>query len=84
MDARTTRRHFLYGGALAGAFPDGVTYADTRTHGCAFVEFGPDEVRARYLGSRDVTTVDGSLDVRRIADLRVPRATPEVQVASRA
>jgi alkaline phosphatase D len=61
-----------------------ITYADTRTHGCALVELGPAEVRARYLGSRDVTTVEGSRDVRTIADLRVPRGTPEVQVVSRA
>jgi hypothetical protein len=59
-------------------------YAETRSHGCALVELGPDEVRARYLGSRDVLTLDGSRDVRTIADLRVPRGVPDVHVASRA
>ncbi|MFL5852986.1 MAG: alkaline phosphatase D family protein, partial [Solirubrobacteraceae bacterium] len=60
-----------------------ITYADTRTHGCAVIELGPEEVRARYLGSRDVTTLDGSRDVRVIADLRVPRGVPDVQVVQR-
>jgi hypothetical protein len=43
----------------------------------------PEEVRARYLGSADVTTPDGSRDVREIADLRIARGIPAVEVASR-
>ncbi len=61
-----------------------MSYADTRTHGCAFVELGETEVRARYLGSQDLTTLEGSRTVRQIADLRIARGTPGVQVASRA
>ncbi len=61
-----------------------MSYADTRTHGCAFVELTETEVRARYLGSKDVTTLDGSRAVTQIADLRIARGTPGVQVASRA
>jgi hypothetical protein len=48
------------------------------------VELGPEEVRARYLGSRDVLTLEGSRDVRTIADLRIPRGVAEVQVVQRA
>ncbi|MEA2125029.1 MAG: alkaline phosphatase [Solirubrobacteraceae bacterium] len=60
-----------------------MSYADTRTHGCAFLELGRTEVRARYLGSTDVTTLDGSREVREIADLRIARGTPGVNVQSR-
>lgn len=60
-----------------------IDYADTRTHGCALLELGPDEVRARYLGSDDITTLEGSRSVRDIADLRIARGTPGVNVASR-
>jgi alkaline phosphatase D len=61
-----------------------ITYADTRTHGCALVEFSENEARATYLGSADITTLDGSRDVRKIADLRVARGTPGVETVSRA
>ena len=61
-----------------------ITYADTRTHGCAIVELGPDEARTRYLGSGDVTQLEASRDVRTIADLRVTRGQPAVEVVSRA
>jgi alkaline phosphatase D len=61
-----------------------ITYADTRTHGCALVTLSEAEVRARYLGSADITTLEGSRDVRQIADLRVARGTPGVEVVSRA
>ena len=61
-----------------------ITYADTRTHGCALVTLSEAEVRARYLGSADVTTLEGSRDVRQIAELRVARGTPGVEVVSRA
>jgi alkaline phosphatase D len=60
-----------------------ITYADTRTHGCTVLDVGPEEVRARNLGSRDVKTLEGSRDVREIADLRVRRGTPGVAVALR-
>ena len=60
-----------------------ITYADTRTHGCSVLDIGPDEVRARNLGSADVKTLDGSRSVREIADLRVRRGSPGVAVASR-
>jgi alkaline phosphatase D len=61
-----------------------ITYADTRTHGCALVELSEKETRATYLGSADVTTLEGSLDVRNIADLRIARGTPGVETVSRA
>ena len=60
-----------------------MSYADTRTHGCAVLELGPDEVRTRNLGSADVKTLDGSRAVTEIADLRIQRGTPGVDVASR-
>ena len=60
-----------------------IDYADTRTHGCALLELGPDEVRARYLGSQDITTLEGSRAVRDIADLRIARGTPGVSVEAR-
>jgi alkaline phosphatase D len=60
-----------------------ITYADTRTHGCAILELGGDEVRARYLGSDDIATPEGARAVRDIADLRVTRGAPGVHVASR-
>ena len=60
-----------------------IKYADTRTHGCAVLELGPDEVRARYLGSADIKTVEGSRATTEIADLRIQRGTPGVTVASR-
>jgi phosphodiesterase/alkaline phosphatase D-like protein len=61
-----------------------MSYADTRRHGCAFVTFSAGEARAQYLGSADITTLDGSRDVTRIADLRVARGTPGVEVVARA
>ncbi len=61
-----------------------MSYADTNSHGCAFVEFGETEARARYLGSADVKTLEGSRAVTQIADLRIARGTPGVEVVARA
>lgn len=61
-----------------------IQYADTRAHGVALVDLDGSGVRARYLASRDVLTQAGSRDVRQIADLRVARGRPGVDVASRA
>ena len=57
-----------------------IQYAETRTHGCAFATIDGTEVRARYLGSREVDTEEASRDVRTLADLRVARGVPGVQV----
>ncbi len=61
-----------------------ITYADTRTHGCALVTLSESEVRAHYIGSADVTTLEGSRATTQIADLRVARGTPGVETVSRA
>ncbi|MBI5104691.1 MAG: alkaline phosphatase D family protein [Solirubrobacterales bacterium] len=74
---------------LVKALADNVTltnpwfsYAETRAHGCALLEATPGELRAQYLASRDVTTVEGSRDVRVLARLRVPRGEARVEVQS--
>jgi hypothetical protein len=56
-----------------------MTFAETRAHGCAFLELGTDGVRTRYLASRELTTLDGSRDVRTIADLHVAPGVPAVE-----
>jgi alkaline phosphatase D len=53
-----------------------MTYAETKLHGCALVELGSEETRARYLASRDVTTLAGARDVSVIGDLRIAHGTP--------
>jgi alkaline phosphatase D len=58
-----------------------MTYANTRAHGCAFLELATESVRTRYLGSADVTTLEGSRDVSTIGDLLVARGTPAVHAA---
>jgi alkaline phosphatase D len=58
-----------------------IQYAETRTHGCAFATVGPTEVAAKFLGMEDVTTQEASRNVRTLADLRVARGTPGVQVS---
>ncbi len=57
-----------------------IQYAETRTHGCAFATVSDTEVRAQYLGSQDVTTSEASRQVRTLADLRVARGKPGVEV----
>ncbi|MEO6497018.1 MAG: hypothetical protein ABIO51_06000, partial [Solirubrobacteraceae bacterium] len=57
-----------------------IQFAETRTHGCAFATVSDTEVRAQYLGSQDVTTSEASRQVRTLADLRVARGKPGVEV----
>lgn len=59
-----------------------IQFAETRTHGCAFATVDGNGVQARYLGSQDVTTSEGSRQVRTLADLQVVRGTPGVRVVS--
>jgi alkaline phosphatase D len=59
-----------------------IQYAETRTHGCAFATVDANGVSAQYLGSQDVTTSEGSRQVRTLANLQVARGTPGVQVLS--
>ncbi|MFL5844633.1 MAG: alkaline phosphatase D family protein [Solirubrobacteraceae bacterium] len=58
-----------------------ITYAETRTHGCAFATVSEGAVDAQYLGMRDLTTQAGSRDVRTLANLRIARGTPGVTVS---
>lgn len=58
-----------------------IRYAETRSHGGALVTVDANGLQAVYLGSRDVTSHEGSRDVRTLADLRVTRGTPGVQLA---
>lgn len=59
-----------------------IQYAETRTHGCAFATVSATEVSARYLGMEDVTKQDTSRNVRTLADLRIARGAPGVEVVS--
>lgn len=58
-----------------------IQYSETRTHGCAFATVSEGAVDAQYLGMQDVTTLEGSRNVRTLANLRVARGTPGVQVS---
>jgi alkaline phosphatase D len=58
-----------------------VQYAETRTHGCAFATVADGEVQAQYLGMEDVTTQEASRRVRTLANLRIARGTPGVELA---
>jgi alkaline phosphatase D len=57
-----------------------MAYAETRAHGAAFFQVTEGEVAAQYLASRDITTKQGSADVRVLKRFRVARGVPRVEV----
>jgi alkaline phosphatase D len=59
-----------------------IQYAETRSHGCVFATVDGNGLQALYLASEDVASSDASRRVRTLADLRVTRGTPGVQIAS--
>ena len=59
-----------------------MAYAESRSHGVAVVEADAKGLNAAYLASRDVTTRDGSADVRVLQRFAVERGTPRVNLVS--